>query len=165
MKWKVPEQLYAFFSVDCFGDGSCSAVGEVCRDPARRLLVGRHAYGALPGPIQTSMGADLFALLHWLHHLDPLSRPTPRFFTDNQRMADGYNGCWAVTDPWVEHRDLLDQVLACKADVWADAVVIWTPRAVSSKSIVGGDAALQAFGNSWADRTAKAARLLHSSPR
>ena len=74
------------------------SVGEGGHDLRGRLAVGRHAYDTLPGPVQSAEGAELFALLHWLRHLCPIYRLTPRFFTDSQRVADGWSSAWNVTE-------------------------------------------------------------------
>ena len=141
------------------------SVGEVSRDLRGRICVGRNAHGTLPGPVQTTEGAELFALLQWLRHIDPISLLTPRFFTDNQRVADGWNMGWNTGEPWVEHRDLWEQVRAIRGDTRADIRVEWLPRtgrvAADGRGLV---AALRAYGNAWADAKAKLGRGLHPAP-
>ena len=106
VRWKVPAGVEPLFAGDCGGDGSCNvggrrpppharagwAVVEVYRHyPSRRLTAGKSAAGTLPGWTQSAEGAELYAILFWLRHLDPASPSKPRFFlrlpAGGRRMA------------------------------------------------------------------------------
>ena len=102
------------------------SVVEACREgPRRRICMGRRALGTLPGPIQTAEGSELYSLLFWLRHLDPTSVLIPKFATDNQRIADGFNGLWDVAAPWTPHHDLWAAVRVARDDARQDVQVFW----------------------------------------
>ena len=89
------------------------------------IRLGRTVAGTLPGPYQSAEGAELYSLLIWLRHLDPLSRLTPRFHSDSQREVDGWHRRWDTADPWTPHRELWQQIEYLRDDVRPDVEVIW----------------------------------------
>ncbi len=87
VEWQLADGDEAALAGDCFGDGSCSRLGEAAAaragwavvevhdpGPISGLQILRSAYGTLPGPAQDSKGAELFAVVFWLRHLDPVSK-------------------------------------------------------------------------------------------
>ena len=177
VKWELRGSGEALFVGDCFGDGGCTtdrhlqyaeragwAVVEVYRDVfTNGLALGRSAAGTLPGNWQTAEGAEAYALLYWLRNLDPVSRATPRYHTDCQRVADGWHGLWNVTEPWAPNREIWTQILVAKADARQDTEVLWVrghPHRGAAEA-QGAAEKLRAFGTAAADRLAKQAKQWH----
>ena len=143
VKWRLHPHDEPLFAGTCGGDGSCSigglrpslaaragwAVTEVYEEygKQKRLAVGRQVAGTLPGPVQSAEGAELYALVFWLRHLDPSSPSTPRFVTDCERVYDGWHGRWDTLEAWTPHRDLWQAAAMLKEDARDDVEVHWTP--------------------------------------
>ena len=104
IRWDLHPHDERLFAGTCCGDASCTLGGArpelsaraawaVCEVNEhfknRRLCIHRTAAGTLPGPVQSAEGAELFALVFWLRHLDPSSPAVPRFVTDCERVYDG----------------------------------------------------------------------------
>ena len=121
--------------------------------------MGRRALGTLPGPIQTAEGSELYSLLFWLRHLDPTSVLIPKFATDNQRIADGFNGLWDVAAPWTPHHDLWAAVRVARDDARQDVQVLWR-RGHITRAAAGSlsdQDRLISYGNAWAHERARQA--------
>ena len=177
VRWQISDDAMPLFSSSCCGDGSCTeggrlpslaaragwAVVEVFRDIRGRIVIGRVASGTLPGPWQTAEGSELFALLFWLRHLDPTSRLVPRFYTDNQRVVDGYHGRFNIDEPWGLHRDLWMSIKVAREDARQDVQVIWRRGHVSRAEADRRDplSRMIAYGNAWAHERARIASTWH----
>ena len=73
-----------------------------CGEGARPRIL-RSASGTFPGLWQDSDGAELYALVFWLRHLDPVSCRRPTYHTDSRWVADGWNGLRDTRQPWTPH--------------------------------------------------------------
>ena len=107
----------------------------------------------------------VYAVLFWLRHLDPTSRITPVFYTDNQRVSDGFNGHWDVGKPWCLHRDLWAAVRVARDDVRDDVQVRWRRGHIGPAAAerLSPEDSLAAFGNAWAHTRARRAAAWHPS--
>ena len=179
VEWVLPPNTEACFAGDCFGDGSCRlprehgaaragwAVVELLTawTDDRPILI-RSASGTLPGLWQDSDGAELYALLFCLRHLDLLSPRRPSFYTDSPWVADGWNGLWDTAAPWTAHWHLWQAVRTIQADTRPDIQVSWTRGHAFARALAQPSRwpRIAAAGNKAADQLAKAAARRHPWP-
>ena len=126
-----------------------------------QFATGKFAAGTLPGFWQTAEGAEAYALLFWLRHLDPASPVQPRYHTDSERVVDGWHRRWDTTAGLAPHRGLWQQIEMARADLPTEVAVVWVP---SHRPISGNaeERKVHAFGNRVADGLARAAAQQHA---
>jgi len=163
------------FRGPCFGDGStfqnkCKiaaragwAVVEVTWTSSNVLRWRRRLSGTFPGYVQENNGAELYALLMWLRHIDPTAYlfHTPVFYSDSRWVVDGWGGGFDPANLWTPHWGLWQQVLVLRKDL-PNLRVVWTPAHSSARAAAARrDGLWERTCNEMADVAAKAAARSH----
>ena len=126
----------------------------------RRPVTGRAVSGTLPGRCQTGEGAETYALLQWLRHLDPASPLQPKYHSDSERVVDGWHRRWDTTAAFAPNRGVWQQIELARENLHTEVQV---KRVHSHRPRAGPTEAVQthAFGNRVADCLAREAAGRH----
>ena len=155
----------ALFSGSCFGDGSVAHGSSINASRAGwsvvmlschylPALVEKAAWGGLPHAVQDIQGAELYAVLHWLTHLDPAG-VFHTFYTDSAWVYDGWHQMDQMCLPSSAYCDLWVRVRTA-AEEMPSATLQKTKAHLSETAVLGNpQREYERIGNKFADEYAR----------
>ena len=167
--WKIPEGAETLFVGPVFSDGSsmhndtlfsCRCTWGLVEVSAWELpaVPVKHVTGHLPVMLQDINGAELYAALFWLRHLDPITIVPHVLHTDSQWVASGFDNIAHMLDPWTPHRGLWEAVKTAMDELPLQlSVSVRKVRAHATILSTGHNPKLawERLGNNLADNLAK----------
>lgn len=117
----------------------------------------RAASGPFDDPIQDNNGAELFAAVFWLLHLDPVARHVC-LWSDSSVLVDGYSAIEVMCQPYTPFVHLWRRIRHMIADMGRKPEVVWCKGHATVSQTEGIPVlAYQREGNHRADALAKLA--------